>query len=445
LTVRLASIVVGSATLLLLCVPAWAQDDRRPSRPYRGLFGPDGRDAAQVLSANGAIGIGYDTDVVAQHRDLALASLSLERTADPYSLFGGGLSYMDHGERYDFGASIQSIARNYARFSTVSSHAATVSGALRVLRRTTLVAAQTFSYEPFGTLFRFPTLAAPGIGQIQPTAPEFSVVGGSYTTYSSSATATQQLSKRSSVTANYLYSGADLTASSSGGYRTQQGLLRFSHNMTRNTGWHAGYGYTVAHYPGAEDAMYRGDTIDVGIDYSRDLSVTRRTRLSFSTGATGIKERGHTRYLVTGTAVLNREFGRTWRGAAVYTRSVGFFETIPLPYFYDGVSIGMFGLVSSRLESHTSVGATFGDLSSPTVRPGSNRFTTGYGNTGILFAISRFVGVAADYLIYTYSVDDTSVITHGLLRPELTRQSVTVSLRAWVPIVERGRRPNATR
>lgn len=435
----------AASLLVLLSSVVAAAQDRRPARPYRGLFGPDARDAKQVLSVNGQMGIGYDTDVIAEQREhgLGTTTTSFLRTSDIFRLYSGGVSYADHGERYDFGASLSSVARDYSRFATVSSHAASVGGILRLGRRTILTGSQTATYEPLGILFRFPTLTDPGTGQVQPTGQDFGVLHGSYFTYSTGATAAQQLTRRSSLLATYSYQNANVSGLN-GGFRSQAGFLRYSHKFTRDAGWHVGYGYTEARYFGAQE-VYRGDTLDGGIDYTRDLSVTRRTHLSFSTGLMSIREHQYTRYQVTGTGVLNHEIGRTWLAAIVYTRSVAFFETTRTPYFYDGVSIGLSGLISQRLGFHSSAGATFGDVTVVSASPGSNRFTTGYGNAGLVFGLSRYAAIAGDYVVYGYSLDDASVITGGLLRPQLSRHSVTVSLRAWAPIVERGRRSNAAR
>jgi len=446
LTIRLAFLVVGCTTLLM-CTPAWAQDGR-PSRPYRGLFGRDSRDSAQVLSVNGAVGIGYDTDVLVESREQSVigSTVSLTRTADYFALFGGGVYYEDHGEHYDFGASIQSQARQYPRYSTMSSHAASISGLVRWGRRTTLTGSQTLTYEPLGAFFRFPTLFEGGIGQVDAPSPDFAVVEGAYTTLSTAASASHQLSRRSSLTGSYYDSIGSLNGISTTGFRTQQGFLRYGHKITRNMGVHASYGYTDTRYRNGVDA-YRGATYDGGVDYLRDLSVTRRTRLAVSSGLGTVKDGRYTRYFVMGTGTLTREIGRTWEAAALYTRGVSFFETVRLPYFYDSVTLGVSGLIARRVQVHSSAGATVGDLSSPNpaVSPRTNRFSTAYGVAGVLYALSRYAGIAADYVIYGYSIDDASVLSHGLLQPQLTRHAVTVSLRAWAPIVERGRRPNAAR
>jgi hypothetical protein len=443
---RVRAVAATACCAALLTTPVFAQS----RRPYRGLFGPAGKDAAQVLAVNGAMGIGYDTNVMAEQREhgVGFVTDSLVQTADTYSVFGGGLTYSDYSERYDFGASFQSVMRDYSRFATVSAHTASVSGTLRAGRRTTLSIAQSGTYQPLGLLFRLPTIVDPGIGQVVEPNTDLAVVHGAYTTYSTTAGASHQLSRRASVSTSYTYSAAQ-TGGIGATYKSQQGSIRYQHGLTRHAAWHAGYGYTNVRYPGGGQ-LYRGNSIDTGLDYSRELSLTRRTTLSFGSGVMGIKDRNlenrnATRYQAVGSATLRREIGRTWMAAAVYTRGVEFFETIRAPYMYDGLTLALVGLVSRRVQLHSTAGATYGSLAPYVSSSGASRFATVYGNAGMLFALSRYAGIAADYIFYAYSLDDVSLLTQGSVRPELTRHSVMISLRAWVPVLERGRRPNASR
>jgi hypothetical protein len=435
--------IVACCGVLLSSVSAAAQD-YRAARPYQGLFGGDGSNAAQVLSVNGAAGIGYDTDVLAEQREEGLGTVTpvIHRRGDLYNVFAGGLAYAGHGGRYDMGASLSSLARHYSQYSTVSSHAASVAAGLRITRGTTLTGSQTATYQPWGALFRFPALNDAAIGQIEPPSQDFAVVRGAYSAYSTAATVTQQVSRRSSLSATYNYQVAKFTGLN-GDFRSQVGLLRYTHGLTRNMGWHAAYGYSEARYLG-QGTFYRGRIFDTGLDYTRNLSITRRTRLSFSTGASEVKEREFTRYTVTGTATLNREIGRTWDAGAMYTRNVAFVETLHAPYFYDAINIGFSGLISRRAALHSWVGATFGDVGINTAASGSNRFDTGYSTTGFVVALSRYLAIATDYVFYAYSLDRASLIASGL-PPQLGRHSIVVALRAWAPIVEHGRRSNAAR
>jgi hypothetical protein len=442
-TARLVATLACGA-VLLSCIPAAAQE-RRPARPYRGLFGPETNDAAQVLAVNGTLGIGYDTDVMAERRQIGLGPASFLRADDIYSLFAGAVSYSNRMEHFDVSAALSSAARNYSNFSTVSSHAASVAGTWRAARYTTIVGSHTTTYQPWGALIQFPVVVGDSPAPLIAPTPEAAVLEGSYSTYLTSASLTQQVSKRSSVTANYRYDIANFTGLD-GDYRVQAGSLRYSHGLTRNLGWHTGYVYSQARFLG-ESTLYRTKTIDAGLDYLRNLSVTRRTRLSFSTGVMGIEERNYSRYGVSGTALLTREIGRTWDATASYTRGVAFFETLRVPYFYDGIGVGLGGLISRRVAFRSSAAATLGDVSRVTATvpvAASNEMATATGSAGLVVALTRYAAISGEYLFYAYSVDNASAILSGLT-PQLTRHGVMVSLRAWMPVVERGRRTNAAR
>ena len=434
--------VVACCAVVLSSVPAVAQGTS--TRPYRGLFGGGGTNSSQVLAVNGQLGAGWDSNVVGELRNRDEQTRTLLRSEDLFGMVGGGISYSDHRDRVDFGASLSSALRNYARYSATSSTAGSVSAQWRVARRTTVSGAQSATYEPLGVLFRFPSLLDSEIGQVPAPSQNFGVMFGGYSTAATAASISQELSRRSSLTASYSYQLADFSRSG-GDYRSQAGFLRFTRGLTRNLGWRMGYGYTAAYYGGERSLLYEGHSFDMGVDYNRALSITRRTHLSFSSGATGVTEHSSTRYMATGTAVLSREIGRTWNAAAAYTRNVAFFETLRLPYFYDGVTLALNGLISRRVAFGAAAGATFGELSSFEGVQQTNRFAAGYGSAGFTVALTRLVATSADYTYYAYSLDDASVITNGLLAPRLSRHTVVVSLRAWLPLLERGRRSNATR
>jgi len=435
--------LVASCAVLLSAIPAAAQESR-PGRPYRGLFGPEGKNAAQVLSVSGAAGIGYDTDVIAERRDrvVSVGNVSFLRTDDLFSVFGGGIDYSDHTNGHDIRASLSSVARNYSQFATVSSEQASTDLTWRVTRRTTLTAYQSAMYQPWGALILAPTATDPGFGEAVAPGRLIPVVNGSYKTYSAGGTASEQLSRRSAVTASYRYDIAKFSGLD-GDYRSQIGTLTYTHGITQNLQWRAGYIQAESRFRG-HDTFYRQRSLDAGLDYSRYLSSSRRTRGGFSTGVTGVEDRNYTRYMATGSAFINREIGRTWNAVAVYTRDVAFFETLRVPYFYDGLTVGINGLISRRISLHSSVAGTYGDVSVITARPAANHFATATGAAGLILAISRYAGIAADYIVYAYSLDDTSAFWYGLT-PSFSRQSVVVTLRAWLPLIERGRRPDATR
>jgi hypothetical protein len=449
-TVTARLCLTAACTLLLASVPAAAQESR-PGRPYRGLFGPGERDAAQVLSVNGQIGMGYETGVLVEQRErgVTFGNVSFLQAQDTFSLFVGGISYADFTDRFDFNASVQSVARNYSQFATVSSHQASAALTGRLGRRTTVSWFGTAMYQPWGAVIYSPAVTDPAFGQVVTPTRQIPVLNGSYTTYGTGASISEQVSRRSTVTASYTYGLADFSGLA-GDYQSQNASLRYSHGLTRNLGWHVGYMYSEARFSD-QPAGFRGRGFDAGLDYNRSLSLTRRTQFGFSTGfaavdsnvalPTGFKG---TQYTATGTAWLNREIGRTWNAVVAYNRNIAFFESLRAPYFYDGVSVGLSGLISRRVGVYSSAGATYGNVGITAGQRESNRFVTGVADTGLTIAISRYAAIAAQYAFYVYSLDNPNAFWTPY-SPDMTRHVALISLRAWAPIFERGRRGNATR
>jgi hypothetical protein len=442
--------LAAACAVLLTSVPAAAQDSR-PGRPYRGLFGPQERNAAKVLSVDGQIGAGYETGVLVEQRPRGVnfGDVSFFQTEDTFSMFAGGISYVDHADRRDFSVALQSAARNYSRYETVSSHQASAGLTVRLGSRTALSGFGTAAYQPWGAIVYSPSLNDPAFGQVVAPTRQIPVLNGSYRTYASGASISQQVSRRSTVTASYTRDVIDFSGLG-GDYRHQEASLRYAHGITRNLGWHAGYSYSEARFS-EQPTAYRGRGFDLGVDYNRSLSLTRRTQFGFSTGFAAVDsnialpvEFQGTQYSATGAAWLNREIGRTWSAVVAYNRNVAFFESLRAPYFYDAVSVGVGGLISRRVRLQSSAGATYGDVGLTTGSRESNRFVTGIADTSLTIALSRYAAIAAQYAFIFYSLNDANAFWTPYA-PEMTRHVVLVSLRAWAPLLERGRRGNATR
>jgi len=400
---------------------------------------------------SGQIGMGYETGVLVEQteRGVNFGNASFFQTEDQFSLFTGGITYVDYTDRHDFNAGFQSIARNYSDYATVSSHQGSAALTVRLGRRTELSGFGNATYQPWGAAIYSPALTDPGFGRVVAPTRQIPVLNGSYRTYASGGAVSQQVTRRSTVTATYAYDVANFSGLA-GDYRHQEASLRYAHGITRSLGWHAGYSYGEARFS-EQPTAYRGKGFDLGLDYNRSISLTRRTQFGFATGFAAVDSSvalpvgfEGTQYRATGAALLNREIGRTWNAYVSYNRNVAFFESLRAPYLYDGASVGVGGLISRRVALRSSAGATYGDVGLTTGSHESNRFATGIADTTLTFALSRYAAIAAEYAFFVYSLDDPNAFWTSYA-PDMTRHVVLVSLRAWAPIVERGRRGNATR
>jgi hypothetical protein len=399
----------------------------------------------------GQIGMGYETGLLVEQmeRGVNFGNVSFLQTEDEFSFFAGGISYVDYTDRHDFSASLQSFARNYLDFATVSSHQGSAALTLRLGRRTELTGFGNAAYQPWGAVVYSPALTDPAFGQVVAPTRQIPVLNGSYRTYTTGVSVSERVTRRSMVTASYTHDIANFSGLA-GDYQNQQASIRYSHLVTRNLGWHAGYIYGEARFS-EQPTAYRGRGFDVGLDYNRSFSLTRRTQFGFTTGVAAVDSNvvvpvgfEGTEYRATGAAWLNREIGRTWDAVVSYHRNVAFFESLRAPYLYDGVSVGVGGLISRRVSVHSSAGATYGDVGLVTGSRESNHFVTGVADATLVIALSRYAAIATQYAFYVYSLDDPNAFWTSYA-PDMTRHVVLVSLRAWAPIVERGRRGNATR
>ena len=464
---RFVSLVAGAA-FLVIPVCARAQEVRA-GQAYRGLFGPNTVTATEAVTVNGAIGAGWDSNLFLAHRDETLLSgtpsvpHATPLSSGMYSSFSGGVAYSREGDKLRFNALESSSARRYPDYPLLTSHGAAARLTWNATKRFSFSSNHDFLYQPWQTFVSFPALFGLPLRFDQSMAPNqgYASFEGSARSYVTSSSFTAQLSRQSTLTATYLYqlstynnSAAfvgplqwDIFAVGYGRLTSQSGVLRFNHGVTRNLGWHVGYGYSDARYSG-DVRRYRGQLLDGGIDYARALSITRRTTFSFSTGAVAIEQpdqlNGDRRYDLTALANLNREIGRTWNASAIYTRGVEYLEAVRVPYFYDGLVLQLQGLISRRAGFHSAAGATYGDLGVDRNRHRHDRFDTEYANVGLVFGISRYLAITTDYVFYMYSLNRFGVSLPGVgARPH--RHDVLVSLRAWAPVFERGRKTNAAR
>lgn len=437
------SIVFAAA---LAAAPALAQPER-PERPYRGLFGGGVGNAEQLLTLNASTGAGYDDNVLA---DSSGGTGGGPGGFDPrharsgsFGQFGGSLAYSLNRTRVSVGASAAASSRYYATLPTklVATYSGSIGTSLQVAKGTRLQLSGTASRQPFLTLGLLPGAFDPGLGEPSLANFDAGIRRDDYLTYMSSVDLTQSLTRRASVTGSYARRTSEFTGASRD-LRSWTGAGRFSFSLSRGLGVHAGYGYTGGEFGLiGGDRTVQGRHIDAGVDFSRALSFSRRTTLSFSTGSSGIVDRDRTYYRIIGNARLNREIGRTWNASLAYNRGVSFLETFGDPVLSDAATLSLGGMVNRRLQYHASAGLSVGDVG---FGAGSSGFDTYTGGTGVTFGLTRALGLALDYTFYHYAFQAGALLPQGLPR-EMNRQSLTASLSLWAPLVHRARRPNAAR
>ena len=154
--------------------------------------------------------------------------------------------------------------------------------------------------------------------------------------------------------------------------------------------------------------------LDIGIDYRRPLSRTRRTFLSFNTGSTVAEsEVSGRRVQAVGSASLVHYVRRTWTGLFEYRRRLHYVDGFDRPLFGDALTAGFSGLLSRSMELSARTGYTAGTIGLSTRAP---RFESYTGSVRLRRALSRKLAGYVEGLFYHYSFDEDAVRPPGLPR-----------------------------
>jgi hypothetical protein len=333
--------------------------------------------------------------------------------------------------------------------------------------RTNVSVGQSIGYSPtfyfLQRLLAVSGLAAPGSSSLLPegeasTSLDYSSSDSRAYTYETNARVSHDVSRRGvvSLSGSYRYTDlaanvenplVDLTAYEAGG--------AFRYGLAPGAGLRLGYTYRKGDhgygYLPARNAAVAHD-IDVGIDYDRGLSLSRRTRLTFSTGSSllrtpvqGLTVEGNPEdpsqtqnqnrfhYLFLGGATLSHGFGRTWSLAADYSRRVTFVEGINAPVYGDRLTLSSRGLANRRVQLGVSASYSTGETVTVTTAPA---FTTYSGAARAFFAVNRTWALSLEYVYYYYDFTATETLAAGLPR-KLERNSVRAGLAMRVPFIGR--------
>jgi hypothetical protein len=423
-----------NAVLAAICVSAAAGVARAQTtdRPSSEMFGRVPSHGPQQLDVSIFTLGAYDDNVVAAANDGGVG--------DPRTQIGGvydGLAaqtrYARRARRFTFAASESSVFRYYPSLRDITGlqHAASL-GVNGTFGGTQLALNQTFTYSPYYSYTPLPTPIETQPG-ILPTPSTDSIVAPmSARTVTSSVDLSHPLGKRTQVrfAANY----QDTEFNDNTGLQVKAISGHVQRNVTSSFGINAGYGLQQGLYrvnPGSTE-LTTFYNLDLGIDYHKALSRTRRTKLSFSTGSTMVKgASGSSEYRIIGDARLSREIGRTWEAAGVYHRGVGLIEGFGEPFFQDALAITAGGAINSRVDVSAIGGYSRGQLGLSTAGNNNDSYSA---STRVRFAVSRTLALSAEYYRYQYHFDDPAGLPIGMF-PHLRRMGLKFGLDLWLPLI----------
>ena len=419
----------------------------RPERPYRGLFASGVGETGQSLSATVRAGGGYDDNILFEVPGVA---------ADPrigvngrIASLDGGLNYTYNTDNFALISSADSMFRYFEgrRDPTLSAYYGNLSGSYKFARRSTFGFGQNISYQPFifsrivsvppGTTLDPLGSPVPGLGLDAPGIDQ-ATSREVYLGYGSFVSLEHGFTQRLSFMTSYSFQRSD-TAYIGGKFTTHRGAAGLRYAVSRGLGVRAGYNYQEGRFPLSSERA-QSQNADIGLDYNKALSFSRRTTVSFATGTTAVTYGGSTSFQATGFARFNHEIGRTWAAYGGYSRSVQFVDLLLDPVLYDSVDVGVGGLLNRRVELQSGFLASIGNIGVNN-RYTANDFDTFLASTTLSVALTRNLQLGGYYAFYRYryAFGEGAFLPLGVAQ-NVDRQSIRVYLSLWAPLMHRARR-----
>jgi len=209
----------------------------------------------------------------------------------------------------------------------------------------------------------------------------------------------------------------------------------YSYSATRYTTMRLGYREQVSHYPSpiGLDSQYTYRTLDAGVNYSRPLSISRRTTMSISTGSAAYANTTETFYTVTASASLNHEINRTWVANVVYARGLSVVAGFPEPFFTDSVT----GTIQGQLARNVTLVGNTG-LSNGHVGLGSatNNYDSFQATARLEWTVKPDrIGVYGNYFYYAYEFDQPPTALTPVPR-QMNRNGFSAGLMFRFPLLK---------
>jgi hypothetical protein len=435
---------VCAAALMLVATLASAQTpapEPRPERPSRALFGSWAGETTQSLIASAGAGTAFDSNVVADAlgtRGLRTSDLNTNHRGQ-VGTGSGALAYSMTYDRISLGATAATAVRYYPSMdgAIFRRDRGSVRSSVRLPQNFNATASAT--YLPFSIAALYPSLLAAGETDLADA--DFAASTEHHLAWSVGLSTQRQLSRRLQFSADASQSSRE-RSTDAGGFRKYGAGAGLRYALRRDLDLKAGYHYSQARYDGYDRAGHH--LLDVGVDFRRSLSVSRRTMLSFGTGTSGVTDPGgsRTRFRLNGNLALSHDIGRTWDATLTYSRGLRFSESWPEPVQSDAIAVSFGGSISRRLQFSSGASTSTGRVGLN--RADSGRFDSYQGSASLSYALSRYVNAGLSYSTYHHKLDSTRILTPGF-GPWVDRHRVSVQVSVSAPLYQRARRADATR
>ncbi|MBA2355197.1 MAG: hypothetical protein H0V80_11080 [Acidobacteria bacterium] len=458
-----------------VCASAGAQvpDDTGAALPSPAVFGGARRQQPGTNSLNLTAGLfsGYDTNILAgDDGGLGAASSTgaLGSGDGTGSTFGGTATTLSWSQQRARSSYFGQVGAQYRTFFDVDdfnvlSYDAAGGASAQITRRSTLGVAGSVGVQPFyqfGVLGAVAPRGRVGVESGPGFVPDFQAAREQVLRYNGGLQYAYALGPRSAFSAQVSRSGfAPLNSRAEVVGLINLGATsasaRLTRRLTANLEGRVGYGYTqfdtvptrVATLDGGNadngpiqvgEQRFGTHDIDVGVDYSRALTIARRTSFSFGTGSNITRRSGQALggpapavFNVTGFATLNRAFLRTWNTGLNYGRATSYVEGFNEFGVFDSASAFVGGLFTDRLDGSAGLQYVHGRLGGG----GRDELSTLGAGAQLRYGISSNLAAFVSYTYARFGLPDNPQLQASTLafRPE--RQGVRVGLTLWLDLL----------
>jgi hypothetical protein len=420
------------------------------ARPYRGLFGGGVQTPGDIhtMSVSVSLEEAFADNVLGETVNV-IDTVGTGRQGT-FTAGDGALAYGLRLKRVQFAAFAETSAQYYpgARTTLTASYYGNVGASLHLARRTQLFVNQR--------LWRTPSYLSRLLEGLTPqperntvdnavheedAATDYSRDGAdrAFTGFDTAVSLSHGITRRGTVTLSGSARNSDVNNQST--LKTYDIHGEFAYGLTKGASLRMGYGYREGTL-GAPAARYTSRDIDIGLDYNRALSFSRRTTIGLSFGSAlvstplgeEIGETSRMQYRVVGDGWINHQMGRSWTLRGQLVRGITFVEGFPTPVASNAFTTTLRGLVNRRVEVGAAATYTKGESA---VLLRQNTFDTYTASVRARMALSRS---SAGYVEYTHEAYDFSrdmqLLTVMPAR-RFQRNVLRGGLTLWVPIVGR--------